>query len=422
MANVPLTFEQDNDEQASPRTPLNAPELTNIITYINEEHLDELLGFLSVFTTINLSEWDTIEVQLTRVYAEGIELQWQPKNPAEQSTSAQSKFYQRQTVFIAFPAAITHPDELQTQYIALKQRADKKLGKKTIKLIQQTFIVEDSYNVSENMLRLELSVPELSDSDPSNKPPSSVPINEAGYAYLFDLEHNALIKDITADNIDDSKNTSRLARSHCYYTLRKAWQTPAGIQAWVDVFLHGNTPGGNWANSLQAGDTVVTKREFPEKVEHLRDGQALLIADETSMPTVARLLELWENPTPPLVVSVTQNAADQRYFDTVKIRSGIDIGSMNNSIDSNSERTIKNTVKDNFTVFPIVTDQQCSGQHLASLIDNTIGNYLTDQPLKIDKVWGALEASTVKALRPMLRERLDLSRAEVVIKVYWRQD
>ncbi|MDN5621394.1 MAG: hypothetical protein L0G63_13165 [Psychrobacter sp.] len=52
MANVPLTFEQDNDEQASPRTPLNAPELTNIITYINEEHLDELLGFLSVFTRV----------------------------------------------------------------------------------------------------------------------------------------------------------------------------------------------------------------------------------------------------------------------------------------------------------------------------------------------------------------------------------
>ena len=418
MANAPLTFEQDNDEQASPRTPLNAPELTNIITYINEEHLDELLGFLSVFTTINPSEWDTIEVQLTRVYAEGIELQWQPKNPAEQSTNAQSKFHQRQTVFIAFPAAITHPNELQTQYIALKQRADKKLGKKTIKLIQQTFIVEDSYNVSENMLRLELSMPELSDGDPLNNPSSSVPINDAGYAYLFDLAHNSAANNSVTTDIE---NNPRSARAHRYYTLRKAWQTPTGIQAWVDVFLHGDTLGGSWAHSLQVGDTVVTKREFPEKVEHLRDGQALLIADETSMPTVARLLEGWENPTPPLVVCVTHNAADQRYFDTVKMRSGID-GSMNNSIDSNSECTIKNAAKDNFTVLPVITDQQSSGQDLAALIDRTIGNYLMDQPIKIDKVWGALEASTVKALRPMLRERLDLSRAEVVIKVYWRQD
>ena len=421
MANIFLSSAHNTYGQDKPYTSLNTPELNDIITYINEESLDELLGFLNAFTPISTAELDNIEVKLTTVYAEGLELQVQTKNTESPSTNAQNHPEQRQTFFIAFPAAITHPDELQIQYIALKQKADKKLGKKTIKLTKQVFDVQDSYRVSKNMLRLELNMPTLNNTNGTSNL-TLVPINEAGYAYLFDLEHNALIKDTTADNIDDSKNTSRLARSHCYYTLRKAWQTPAGIQAWVDVFLHGNTPGGNWANSLQAGDTVVTKREFPEKIEHLRDGQALLIADETSMPTVARLLELWENPTPPLVVSVTQNAADQRYFDTVKIRSGIDIGSINNSIDSNSERTTKNTVKDNFTVLPIVTDQQCSGQHLASLIDNTIGNYLIDQPIKIDKVWGALEASTVKALRPMLRERLDLSRAEVVIKVYWRQD
>ena len=394
MANILLSSERNSYDQDRPHTPLNAPELTNIITYINEEHLDELLGFLSVFTTINPSEWDTIAVQLTRVYAEGIELQWQPKNPAEQSTNAQSKFHQRQTVFIAFPVAITHPDALQTQYIALKQRADKKLGKKTIKLIQQTFIVEDSYNVSENMLRLELSMPELSDSDPSNNPSSSVPINDAGYAYLFDLAHNSAANNSVTTDIE---NNPRSVRAHRYYTLRKAWQTPTGIRAWVDVFLHGDTLGGSWAQSLQVGDTIITKREFPEKVEHLRDGQALLIADETSMPTVARLLEGWGNTTPPLVVCVTHNAADQRYFDTVKMRSVIDIGSsMNNSIDSSSECAIKNAAKDNFTVLPVITDQQSSGQHLASLIDNTVGNYLMDQPIKIDKVWGALEASTVK--------------------------
>lgn len=418
MANILLSSEHNSYGQDRPYTPLNTPELKDIISHINEEHIDELLGFLIAFTPISNAELDNIEVQLATVYAEGLELQVQPKNVEHKSNNAQDNTVQNQTFFIAFPAVITHPDELQVQYIELKQRADKKLGKKTIKLIKQTFTVENRYKVSENMLRLELRMPELSSSDPLNKQPSLVPINDAGYAYLFDLAHNSAAKNSVTTGVEDS---ARSTRAHRYYTLRKAWKTPTGIQAWVDVFLHGDTLGGSWAQSLQVGETIITKREFPEKVDHLSDGQALLIADETSMPTVARLLELWENPIPPLVVCVTHNAADQRYFDNVKIRSGID-RSINNSTEGNNERTTKNGVKDNFTVLPIVIDQQCSGQHLASLIDHTVGNYLTDQPLKIDKVWGALEASTVKALRPMLRERLDLSRAEVVIKVYWRQD
>ena len=177
------------------------------------------------------------------------------------------------------------------------------------------------------------------------------------------------------------------------------------MQAWVDVFVHGNTPGGNWATALQAGDTVITKREFPEKVEHLRDGQALLIVDETSMPTAARLLELWDNPKPPLIVCVTQDVADQSYFNDIK---------MNDDVEGGKDR--------NFTVLPIVIGSINSEQSLATLINSKLSDYLTEHPLKIDKVWGALEASTVKALRPTLRERLKLNRAEVIVKVYWRQN
>ncbi|WP_420229087.1 SIP domain-containing protein [Psychrobacter sp. ER1] len=173
--------------------------------------------------------------------------------------------------------------------------------------------------------------------------------------------------------------------------------------------MHGNTPGGNWAAALQAGETVVTKREFPEKVEHLRDGQAVLIVDETSMPTAARLLELWNNPTPPLVICVTQDADDQSYFDTVKMRSCLNCDTENSS-------------NNYFTVLPIVTNQPNSGAELATLIDRELGDYLTNNPLKIDKVWGALEANTAKALRPLLKDRLDLSRTDVVVKVYWRHD
>jgi len=193
------------------------------------------------------------------------------------------------------------------------------------------------------------------------------------------------------------------------------------MQALVDVFLHGDTPGGSWAQSLQSGDTVVTKREFPEKTEHLRDGQALLIADETSMPTVARLLELWKNPKPPLVVCVTQDIADQCYFDAVKMRSSLD-GIDNDNSDTDSDCNTESRKDNHFTVLPIVTNQANSGAELATLIDSQLGGYLTHNPLQIGKVWGALEANTAKALRPLLKDRLALSRTDVVVKVYWRHD
>ena len=392
-----------------PYTLINDPEVTNIMAYINEEHLDELLGFIGAFTPLSVDELDNLDVQLTAIYAEGVALQVQSKNLEKQPTDSQDTNLYDQTFFIGFAAPIAQLDGLQTQYILLKQKADKKLGKKSIKLTKQAFIVEDSYRVSKNMLRLILSVPALSvsalsENNTSSTNPTSIPIpiNEAGYAYLFDLEHNVIASNHANDSIKDSTCPSR---PHCYYTLRKAWQSPDGMQAWVDVFLHGNTSGGNWATALQVGDTVITKREFPEKVEHLRDGQALLIVDETSMPTAARLLELWDNPEPPLIVCVTQDAADQKYFDDIK---------MNHAVEG--------SIDGKFTVLPIVIGPISSGQNLAAIIDSKLTDYLTQHPLQIDKVWGALEASTVKALRPMLRERFKLSRAEVVVKVYWRQD
>ena len=80
MANILLSSERNSYGQDRPYTSLNAPELKDIISHINEEHIDELLGFLIAFTPISNAELDNIEVQLTTVYAEGLELQVQPKN------------------------------------------------------------------------------------------------------------------------------------------------------------------------------------------------------------------------------------------------------------------------------------------------------------------------------------------------------
>ena len=419
MTNLLLATTENTNNQNSQYTPLNDPEIAGVVAHINEEHLDELLGFLSAFTSLSTAELDLIDAQITDIYAEGIAIQTRPKGSENQPTNAQDSSLHDQTFFIVFAAPLSQLDDLQAQYILLKQRADKKLGKKTIKLTKQVFDVQNSYRISKNMLRLELSMPSLSDIEGA-KNSTSVPTNEAGYAYLFDLEHNATTNALMTDSTDGNKANDyktngsdkenvHPARPHCYYTLRKAWQADDGIRAWVDVFLHGDTPGGNWAAALQAGETVVTKREFPEKVEHLRDGQAVLIVDETSMPTAARLLELWNNSTPPLVICVTQDAGDQSYLDTVKMRCGLDC-------ETESRKD------DHFTVLPIVTNQANSGAELATLIDSKLGNYLTDNPLQIDKVWGALEANTAKALRPLLKDRLELSRTDVVVKVYWRHD
>jgi NADPH-dependent ferric siderophore reductase len=447
MTNLLLASTENTNNQNSQYTSLNDPEIAIVVAHINEEHLDELLGFLNAFTSLSTAELDLVDAQITDIYAEGIAIQTRSKNSETQQTDAPNNSIHDQTFFIAFATSISQLDDLQGQYILLKQRADKKLGKKTIKLTKQVFDVQNSYRVSKNMLRLELSMPSLDSDTPLNNTAqlsnakgatssTSVPTNEAGYAYLFDLEHNAMTNALMNDSTDDNKADNhksddsekeniRLARPHCYYTLRKAWHADDKIRAWVDVFLHGDTPGGNWAAALQAGETVVTKREFPEKVEHLRDGQAVLIVDETSMPTAARLLELWNNPTPPLVICVTQNPDDQSYFDTVKIRSGIDnIGNDNNNTDSdtNNDCNTESREDNHFTVLPIVTNQPNSGAELATLIDSKLGDYLTDNPLQLDKVWGALEANTAKALRPLLKDRLELSRTDVVVKVYWRQD
>ena len=447
MTNLLLASTENIDNQNNQHTPLNDPEIASVVAHINEEHLDELLGFLNAFTSLSTAELDLVDAQITDIYAEGIAIQTCPKSLENQPTDAQNNSLHDQTFFIAFAASISQLDDLQAQYILLKQRADKKLGKKTIKLTKQVFEVQHSYRVSKNMLRLELSMPSLnSDTQLNNTAQlnntkgvtssTSVPTNEAGYAYLFDLEHNAMTNALMTDSTDGNKagdyktngsdkENVRPARPHCYYTLRKAWQADDGIRAWVDVFLHGDTPGGNWAAALQAGETVVTKREFPEKVEHLRNGQAVLIVDETSMPTAARLLELWNNPTPPLVVCVTQDAGDQSYFDTVKMRSGIDnIGNDNSNTDSdtNNDCDTESRKDDHFTVLPIVTNQVNSGAELATLIDSKFGDYLINNPLQMDKIWGALEANTAKALRPLLKDRLGLSRTDVVVKVYWRHD
>ena len=133
IPNTNTTF----DNQKNAYTPLNSPELASAINHINEEHYDELLEFLTAFTFITSQDLINANVKLTDIYNEAIALQVQFKDVKKTS----NQLYD-QTFFIPFTSPITQFNDLNTQYILLKQKSDKKLGKKTIKLTKQTFTVQ----------------------------------------------------------------------------------------------------------------------------------------------------------------------------------------------------------------------------------------------------------------------------------------
>ena len=102
---------------------------------------------------------------------------------------------------------------------------------------------------------------------------------------------------------------------------QKHWQDAETqqIQGWVNTYIHGDTPGGNWRERLEAATQLKSVRDYPEKIAHLNEGQCLLICDETSMPTVANLLENWQNTIAPIVIVVTNDDADTAYLQDIEL-------------------------------------------------------------------------------------------------------
>lgn len=389
-------------------TVLNSEHKHRIIEYMNEDHFEDLMGFIKAFAPLSKVCSKQLDIKLLDIYHEGFSLQVSKLTPS----STQSKLHS-DTYFMRFPTPLSDIEDLQYQYILLKQQADKKLHKKSIKLTKQLFHVEQGFAVTENMYRLVLTLPQ-------NNAVSSqfLPITEPGYAYLFDIGHNYPFSTDNGDanvssNSDDSDNshgndqsgstTINSKRLHRYYTLRKAILDPktGQNQAWIDVFLHGETLGSQWLAAVNSQKTVKTMREVPEKVAHLNQGQALLIADETSIPTVARLLELWQNPVPPLIIYITQQASDQEYL---------------------QQREVNELIDDKLKILPVVIGNMAQGQPVAQLIDSTVEGYLAKHPVVIEKVWGAIEVNTSKVLRALLKQRLKLDRTDMVVKGYWRKE
>lgn len=381
------------------KKPLAIADKDLFIHHINEEHQDELAMFVNAFTPASVNEYDTASIK--DLYADGILIEvitsnhYQSDFPVLQDSrhidnnlSESSPFDNTSNFnsehFISFPVSISDSTTLHEQYIALLQSSATKLGKRTIKLQEQHFTVIKGYYASPNMYRLVVTAPE------------NTPLNHPGYAYLFEINTNTL----STINNELESNDKPLQR---YYTLRKAWRDPISLQveAWLDVYIHGDTPGGNWARSLNSGMQIKTVREYPEKTEHLTEGQCLLICDETSFPTVANLLENWQNPLPPLVIAITNDPEDISYLNTLKL--------------SHYLRHDKYFLQDN--LLHIVNKPT---SELTEKITRLLEARLATLPLKIGKVWGTLEATDIKSLRKDLKVMLGLSRQDMVIKVYWR--
>lgn len=353
-------------------TPLNDSKLADLVKHINEDHLDDIKSMAIGLLELTQNQCKNLQsVMLKQIYQEGFVLDLQFGQDWYQPNKQEQKIW-----FLQFDTAIQSAEQFNEQYIALLQRSDRKQGKKTIEIRQRHFVLQAVSAVSQNMYRLTLQ---------SKTNLSQLP---AGYAFLLNLSSSAT-----------KQNSNRPYR---YYTLRKAWQaiSPQGEKqhlAWIDIYCHGKkngefSLGETWVKSVQINDIITSEREFPEKIEHL-NGQSLLIADETSLPTVARLIELWQNPQMPIVLLFLQNAQELAYLDEALPSSCI-------------------------TVLPVIAkiNDAPHEQIFAQLID-----FLQHTPIKIDSIWGGLGAATTKHLRPMLRNFLG-SNCDIVLKVYWRDE
>lgn len=386
-------------------SPFTGQQSADIISHLNQEHQDDLMAFVCLIDHVMLKK--TIgdaglcfdiqrfisqhreaqqqkpsqsliqQVYVIAIYPQGLQfkIQWH-ETILDQNPKIQQQYY-----FLPFFQAIAHLDQLHQQYILLVQKSSELLGRKSVRLVNQYFEVLDSIVISENMQRLVL------------KSPSDTPLDLAGYAYLFCVEQNeySFIEQTKLD-AKDQKNPAQ--HRHRYYTLRKAWQIQQQNYAWIDIYCHDHNLGGTWAKQLKPKMWIKTVREFPEKLDHLQHGQAVLIADESSLSTVARSLELWQNPILPKVILFTQHEAEQAYLKQVIAEQGQAIELYSISYQNEIEPCQK--------ILSI----------LAQIQHNTA----------IDAIWAGLENQLIKQLRQSLKQDSQFQSAQAVLKVYWRKD
>lgn len=368
------------------RTPIkDVNHKIDIIEHVNQDHQKELLAL----TQSHINNENISSAEIKDIYQEGVLVQISKANASQEE------------VFVPFEL----DGDLEEQILYLAYAAMVKQGEQPGRNQNQFFEVIGKQKLTANLLRLELkSTMAFSANSPAlaygfslkvlNKAPDTKAASKgAKTSYVGNLVNRFLLWLIKRLS---SKNRRRLLESMSkgirYYTLRKAWkssaQAPFLDRGSVDVYLHGNTPGSNWAQNLKAGDIIRSQNEIGDKHEHLHQGQAVLIADETAYPALAGILDNWQNPNPPIVFILSSQESEQAYFEEHNLPEGTQ-------------------------VTRIVCHYNDQGAKVVEHLKNTP---------QIDCAWGALEGESAKTIRYYLRNERDLKGKANRIKAYWRAD
>lgn len=308
------------------RTPIDRHEAQEIIEHVNEGHVPELILCARAFTSISVPT----HTQMTDVFTDGFQLD---VTDADGTTSH----------FVPYSV----PESPHVAIRATVDAAMKKLGIKPEARVAHWRVLENRV-LTPHFRRLVLDLGENTRVD-----------WQPGYACRFDVpgqEHGRP------------------------YTLRRL----NGQQTEVDVYCHDHTLGSQWAEGLNAGDSVTVRGGRHEGMPDFSKGAALLLGDETALPTIAALLEGWAHEHPVHVLLEVRDPADQRYLDDVTVPAHCAVTWLTTGVESGA------SIRHEF-----------SG--------------LAQAPAA---VWGALEVESAKTTRKALQAAYP--EADVRITGYWR--
>ncbi len=365
------------------RTPIkDRDHKTDIIDHVNQDHSDELLTIARAHSP----DTDIHSARITDIFQEGIQVSITPRGNQDPYDA-----------FIPFEIEGDLEEKiLYSAYAAIVKQGGDLSGSR-----KHFFEVTGKTQLTTHFTRLTLR--------------SRTPFPEyyPGYAYGFILKTLKgqpesppppgktgwlqqasnrffiwLMKRLSSNS--RQKMLTNINKNVRLYTLRKAWQTTStdGTEYYghVDIFTHGDSPGSLWSAGLNAGDIILSRSESADKHPHLATGQALLIADETAFPALAAILEQWQNPLPPVVITLSALAEEQDYFSEARLPAG---------------------TRMHKAICP--ADRQ--GEDVLAIIE-TLQDF--------DTAWGAMEADAAKAVRHHLRNVRNIQGKNNHTKGYWR--
>lgn len=362
------------------KTPItNLDEKLDIIEHLNQDHTEELLVVADFYGKGGESYQEAF---IKDIFEEGLLIE---ANGAEH----------KEEIYVPFSIKGSLEDKvLYLAYFALtKQGASLKSNRRKF------FEVVGKSKPSKNMMRVFI------------RSVSPLPEYYAGYTYGIVLK---LIKTLPTKEskseekknffqrafdeffiwmlrILNTKNRMKLVKTLNkdirLYTLRRSEKDEQGLASLgcIDVFLHGDSPGGDWIRTLQKGDIIFSRTEVEDKHQHLKLGSNVLVADETAYPAAAGILELWSNPKPPTVIVLYADKAEISYFDHVQAPKG--------------------------TVYHYVSYEGIEQAAPVLTVLKTLG--------QLDGAWGGLEREAAKEVRHYIRNELAVDGKKNHIKGYW---